>query len=302
MILRGAVFFRLSELFYTLYLLKSLFFNFILKIKPKKSMSKRICIIGLDRNLVEIIKKEHFGSIIHHETIPKYVVNNGILYVERSNSVGMLPVDKVIFHGIYEDDFDFITALTIWGGDCYPNAYAMMNCRLKLPCLARALRVSNFADKRGFVSPNTAVNVQELSVAKWGNWHCGENKAKFDDNWKSTEAAVIERFFDGESVRIVSIGNNHLQIKLEGDDWLKSIHNDKADFMPIDKALLEDTLKIKKAFEMDMIANDYIVGNDGHKYLLEVNHIPNVERFEVVRDIYMKEILAWIKSENKVSE
>ena len=257
-------------------------------------MQKRLCIIGLERDMVQEIRNSYFGPIIFHETVPDFLVFKGRLYIERSNGVGMLPVDKVVFHGIYENDFDLITGLAIWGGACYPNALGMMNCRLKLPCLARALRVSKYNSKRGMISSKTEIKVEEETVAKWGNWHCGENKAKFNSTWISEEASIIEPFFEGNSVRVVSIGDNHLQIKLEGEDWLKSIHSAQAELMEIDPDLLEDTIKVKRAFGLDMIANDYISSIKGGNHLLEVNHIPNVTIFDKLRDIYLTNIVNWI--------
>ena len=260
-------------------------------------MRKRLCVIGLGKEIFQEIKKNYFGPIIFHETIPKYLVAQGKLFVERSNGVGMLEVDKVVFHGIFEKDFDLITALTIWGGACYPNALGMMNCRLKLPCLARALRISKFNSNRGMISEQTEINVREETVAKWGNWHCGENKARFNTHWTSQEAAIIEPFFEGSSVRIVHIGSTSLQVKLEGKDWLKSIHDADANFMEIDQELLEDTLRIKEELALDIIANDYIVSPNGDKHLLEVNHIPNVTRFEKLRATYLSEVIQWINKE-----
>ncbi|MDF1695338.1 MAG: hypothetical protein P1U56_05885 [Saprospiraceae bacterium] len=257
-------------------------------------MKKRLCIIGLEQELAAQIKKSYFGPVIYHVCIPKFIVNKGILYIEKSNGVGFLPVDIVLFHGIYENDLDFITALTIWKGACFPNPYAMMNCRLKLPCLARALRVSKYNSIRGMVSPETTFRVDRDTVAKWGNWHCGENKHRFDSNWTSTEASVLEPFFEGKAVRIVSIGDQHLQINLDGNDWLKSIHHPDAEITDIDSELLEDTLNLKRSFGMEMIANDYIIGVDGQNHLLEVNHIPNVTRFERLQTIYLEEVKRWL--------
>lgn len=258
-------------------------------------MKKRICIIGLTQELVAEITQSFDGMFIHHESsVPQIIVDKGQLLVERNNGAGMLPVDKVIFHGIFPNDFDLLTGLSIWDGPCYPNAHAMMNCRLKLPCLARALKVSKFNSQRGFITAQTSIKIKEERVAKWGNWHCGENKAKFNTSWTSEEASVLEPFFEGESVRVVIIGEQQMQIKLEGKDWLKSIHDNTANFMEIDQELLEDTLNIKEAFGMDMIANDYIVGTNGEKHLLEVNHIPNVTRFEKLQQLYIDEIKIWI--------
>lgn len=258
-------------------------------------MTKRICVIGVEQLEYKAIRKAHFGPMVHHETVPKIMVKNGVLYVERSNGVGMLPVDKVVFHGIYENDFDLITGLAIWGGPCFPNAYAMMDCRLKLPCLVRALKISRFGHPRGFLTKNTEMNTENELVAKWGNWHCGENKHRFTGNWTNDEPAVLEPFFAGSSVRIVIIGDRHWQIKLEGKDWLKSIHDDSADFMEVDAELLADTRKIQTEMSMDIIANDYIVGDNGEKYLLEVNHIPNMTRFQELREAYIETISEWIQ-------
>ena len=44
-------------------------------------------------------------------------------------------------------------------------------------------------------------------VAKWGNWHCGENKARFDERWESEQACIIEDFLPGQAVRVVFIGD-----------------------------------------------------------------------------------------------
>ena len=260
-------------------------------------MQKRLCVIGLDKTVFQEIRKSFFGPVIFHETIPKYLVSKGRLFVQKSNGIGMLEVDKVVFHGIFENDFDLITALTIWGGDCYPNALGMMNSRLKLPCLARALKVSKFNSERGMISENTEINVSEETVAKWGNWHCGENKFKFNKNWISQAPSIIEPFFEGDSVRIVQIGATSLQIKLEGKNWLKSIHDADADFMVIDKELLDDTIKIKKELNLDMIANDYITSSSGEKHLLEVNHIPNVTRFDKLKSVYVSEVINWVNKE-----
>lgn len=254
----------------------------------------RIALIGIEYEEYEVIKSNYIGSIIWHQAIPKIVVNNGVLFIEKENGIGMLPVDKVIYYGIYENDFDFISGLALWNGNCFPNATAMMDCRLKIPCLVKAMKYSKFSSPRGFVSAESEVLVERDTVAKWGNWHCGENKHRFTGLWKSQYPSTIEPYFEGDAVRIMIVGNHIWQIKLEGATWLKSIHPDSACFMEIDQELLNDTLQIKKQMNMDMIGNDYIVCNDGSKYLLEVNHIPNITRFEEVRQAYLETVIHWI--------
>ncbi|MEO1287073.1 MAG: hypothetical protein AAFV93_04840 [Chloroflexota bacterium] len=147
---------------------------------------------------------------------------------------------------------------------------------------------------RDYATANTRISTKHNAVAKWGNWHCGENKERFNSSWIGDEPAIVEPFLDGDAVRIVIIGDRHWQIKLEGDDWLKSIHHETANFMPVDEELLEDTRRIQSAFGLQVIANDYIVTNTGERYLLEVNHIPNVTRFPEIWEVFRDYTVQWL--------
>lgn len=264
-------------------------------------MKQYVCLVGLE---------EHEGAEIcahlaerdipafHRVTLPNIIVQEGVLWVETESRPRYVPVSKMVYHSIYENDLDFMTGLAFWGGPCLPNANAMLDLRLKLPGLVRALKHTRFAFPRGFVTPNTPFqteNEQEM-VAKWGNWHCGENKDRFSTSWTGSEAAVIEPFIVGDSVRLMMIGDQYWQIKLEGRDWLKSLHADSADFMEVDPELLADTQHIKAAFGLQVIGNDYIVGENGRKYLLEVNHIPNVSRFSEIWNAYRDYVVEWVSN------
>lgn len=258
-------------------------------------MRRTLCLIGLERHLSQKISFEYKGAILIHDMLPKYILSpKNDLYIERSNGVGFLKVDIVVYHGIFENDFDFLTALSFWNGPCFPNPLGMLNCRLKLPCLSRALRVTNFGAQRGMIPAGETINSKEAIVAKWGNWHCGENKAQVIGKWSSAETSVLEPYFSGNAVRIVIIGDDYLQIQMDGDDWLKSIHHNKARLMEVDQELLDDSFKLKKAFNLEMIANDYISMDAENKYLLEVNHIPNMTRFDELQTIYLKNVCNWL--------
>jgi len=253
-----------------------------------------VAIIGLDDNQAKVIADEIHQPTVCHMVLPQIMVKDGQLLVENIGRPKYVPVNKVIFHGIYEDDLDFITGLAFWRGDCVPHARAMLDLRLKLPGLIRALEVTRFAEPmRGFASANAFFSADGERVAKWGNWHCGENKERFNGSWRASDPAVIEHFLAGDAVRIVIIGEQAWQIKLEGDTWLKSIHADDAHFMPIDNDLFLDTQHIKEHFGLQIIANDYIVSPDGSKHLLEVNHIPNVTRFPEIWEAYKAYVVDW---------
>lgn len=260
-------------------------------------MREYVCIVGLDESESQEICSRIEQFAIKHEVIPRICVQDGQLWVESGKGAQMLPVTKVVYHGIYEEDFDFITALALWGGACLPNAFAMMNCRLKFPCLVRALQYTRFGEPlRGFAARGSIFDTEVERVAKWGNWHCGENKARFTDQWQAHEPSIIEHFLQGQAVRVVIVGDRVWQIKLEGDDWLKSIHHTNASFMDIDQELLEDTYTLQAVFGLEIIANDYIVTDKGTKHLLEVNHIPNVTRFPEIWHTYRDYVVNWIHS------
>lgn len=257
---------------------------------------ERICIIGLDEPEVAQLRERIDLPIIAHEGLPRILVRGGELLVEPRRGPGWITASKVIFHSIYEHDLEFIAALALWGGPCLPNADAMMDCRLKLPCLVRALRHTRFGQPlREYASPHTPFTADGESVAKWGNWHCGENKARFRGTWESQEPCIIEPFLPGQAIRIVLVGGRYWQINLAGEDWLKSIHAPDAALMEVDQDLLEDTRNIQKAFGLEVVANDYIVGNQGSKHLLEVNHIPNVTRFPEIWEAYRDYAVEWVR-------
>lgn len=258
-------------------------------------MTDTVCIIGLDEPEFTQIQERVTIPIIAHEVLPGIIVQDGQLKVEARRGPRLVPVAKVVFHAIFEHDLDFITALALWGGPTLPNAHSMIDCRLKFPCLVRALKHTRFgAPLRGYAAPRTRFFTETEKVAKWGNWHCGENKERFTDSWYSDEPCIIEDFLPGDAVRVVLIGDQAWQIKLAGAGWLKSIHPAEADFMPLDVELHADTQALREAFGLEIIANDYIIGPDGDKHLLEVNHIPNVTRFPPIWEAYCDFVVDWI--------
>lgn len=257
----------------------------------------RVCLIGLDQEEITSIQSRLSTQVLAHDLLPKIRVRDGELYVSSDSMGTFLPVSKVVFHGIFEHDHDLISGLALWGGPCLPDARAMMDCRLKLPCLVRALQFTEFgAPARGFVSRETTYHPSKESVAKWGNWHCGENKFRFESDWTSNEPSIIEPFIEGTAVRVVLIGDRAWQIQLEGDSWLKSIHHASAAFMGADEKLVRDTRKVAQGFGLEIMANDYIVDRDGLPHLLEVNHIPNVTRFPEIWSAYADYVVDWCES------
>lgn len=251
---------------------------------------KRLLLVGLEPREIELIRKKVNILVIAYDMLPNAKLVEGRLYVESLKTPEKyLEVHKVIYHGIIENDFDFINMLALWNGECLPNPLGMLDCRLRHPALVRALRVSKFSSaKRGMsIKPENWSSQTEV-VAKWGNWHCGENKHKFSGTWQTQESTVFEPFIKGEAVRIMLIGKTAWQIQLTGEDWLKSIHHQDSDEMPIDPELLEDAQNLAQHFGLEMVGIDYMVAENGEKHLLEVNHIPNVTVFPFVNKVFIE--------------
>jgi hypothetical protein len=259
-------------------------------------MTDYVLIVGLDEAESAAIQERLEQPAIAHVVLPKIMIKDGQLWAESDRGPRLLPISSVIYHGIYEDDLDFISALALWAGPCLPNPRAMMDCRLKLPCLVRALDYTRFGDRRGYAAPYVRFDSDIEQVAKWGNWHCGENKERFTGMWTAEQPSIVEPFIHGQAVRVVVIGERAWQIRLEGDDWLKSIHHAQAAFMDVDAELLDDTWCLKTGFGLEIIANDYIVADDGSRHLLEVNHIPNVTRFPEIWEAYRDYAVEWVNT------
>jgi hypothetical protein len=258
---------------------------------------QRLLIVGLDEPEYVEIRNRVAKPIVYFDLLPHLRLDRGRLLVEKPNSFGtFLPVARVVFHGIIEDDFPFITALALWGGPCLPNARGMMDCRLRLPCLVRALEVTRFgALRRGYADKGTVVETETDTVAKWGEWHCGENKERFRGPWKCEVPTLLEPFINGEAVRVHLMGERFWQIRMRGDDWKKSLHHADAGFMTTDLELLEDARRLQKHFGLEMLAVDYMVDENGSKHLLEVNHIPNVTVFPEIREAYLDWAAEWAR-------
>ncbi|PHS14480.1 MAG: hypothetical protein COA78_05645 [Blastopirellula sp.] len=260
-------------------------------------MNKRTCLIGFDEPELEELKSRISGPIVSHSTMPNYNVVAGELFVDKESGGWQVPVDRVVFHGIFENDYDLFIALCLWGGNCFPNPLGMLNCRKKHACLVRALSQTEFPGKNlGFVLAGNSVSVEDEQVAKWGDWHCGENKERLIGEWEAPFASTLEPFIQGQAVRVVLLGDEILQIHLEGVDWLKSIHDDTAGFMSVDPELESDTRNLAKYFDLEVIANDYMIAENGSKYLLEVNHIPNVTRFPEIWKRYSQLVINWCEN------
>jgi hypothetical protein len=256
----------------------------------------RVSIIGHDQPEADALRDRLGAPVICHEMLPRIRLWKGQLAVESpERDEHYLRVSHVVFHGIFEDDLPILSALALWGGPCFPRPGAMMDCRLRIPCLVRALEATRFGRlARGYSDRSSRFVTEGDCVAKWGEWHCGENKERFSGEWTATEPTLFEEFVAGEAVRVQLIGERAGQYRLGGSDWRRSIHHESSSQMPLDPELEEDARRLQRHFGLEIAGIDYMIARDGSKHLLEVNHIPTVTAFADVRDAYIEHVVGWL--------
>ena len=256
----------------------------------------RLLIVGLDRpESSEIVARTGLPAVVH-VSLPRLKLVRDVLHAERAGAAGsFLPVSRVIFHGIFEDDFDALAALALWGGPCLPSGRGLMDCRLRIPCLARARAVSRFGRlPRSWADRGTTLDVgNQPLVAKWGNWHAGQDKERFTGRRVCDMPTTVEEFVPGTAVRVMMVGGRAWQLRLGGGTWNRSIDDPAAATTDADPDLVDDTRRLQSHFDLAVIGNGYLVGDDGGRHLLEVNAPPTVTRFPDVRAAYLDHAVAW---------
>jgi hypothetical protein len=224
-----------------------------------------VALIGLEREEIDELKARVDCRFTSFDLMPKVQLRDQQLYLAHFGTWDWRgPVTKVVFHGIFEDDLPSIAALALWGGRCLPSAHGLLDCRPRIANLARVRKVSRFATlPRSYTDTGTTFRTESPSVAKWGEWHCGEGKEQFTGEWPAQEPTLVEPFLDGDAVRVTAIGDALFQLRLGGDDWKKSIHHASACFMPLDPALADDLRRLRDHFDLLVCAADYIIARDG---------------------------------------
>ena len=78
-------------------------------------MTDHVLIVGLDEPEYTQIIERIDVPVAAHEVLPRINVQGGRLYAEATRSPRMVPISRVVYHGIFEDDHDFIAGLALSG-------------------------------------------------------------------------------------------------------------------------------------------------------------------------------------------
>jgi glutathione synthase/RimK-type ligase-like ATP-grasp enzyme len=162
---------------------------------------------------------------------------------------------------------------------CFPSPYILSNMIDRHYVLSQCV-------KAGFVSHNVVQTYYNENlkfnfpvVLKTGNSHRGHDKYLIFDNdfpkWDGI--ATLEPYFDGESVRILIIGNDIFGLKLENhESWIKNASG--AEVYPFDPsdALVNHAKSVAKFWGLEIAGVDYILEENGSFHFLEINQFPGI--------------------------
>ena len=82
-----------------------------------------LLLVGLDEPETTELRRRLDRPVLAFETLPRIRVDRERLLVEHPNFMNhFVPVERVAYHAIFEDDLDFLTALALWGGPCLSGA------------------------------------------------------------------------------------------------------------------------------------------------------------------------------------
>lgn len=116
-------------------------------------------------------------------------------------------------------------------------------------------------------------------VLKVGNEHRGEGKhliRSSADLVRFDGIATMEPFFDGESVRVLVLGEHAFGAKLRHEStWVKNAPGASIEPWQPDAALVEHARRAARLFGLDVAGVDYVIDASG-PHFLELNPFPRV--------------------------
>lgn len=258
--------------------------------------------IGLDREMVARIRaaisQQH---IIAYDNIPDMYSMNGKLYVESPNIMGkFLKVDFVLWYGYFPEKNSVSAMKTIALSDAlsFPSVRSTIVHEDRALSLIKCRKADDSLPlPRGWIPPNTQVEIEPGTVAKFGNIHCGENKVRIDEPTMRAfdEGAIVEPFISGKSRRILIVGQKAWQIDYESDDWRKNV-NAKTTVTKLFGGHMQDNVdpwlvlratNMASKLSLHIVGADYI-GERGHWQLLEANAYPGLEDIPEAQEEFVR--------------
>lgn len=253
--------------------------------------------IGLEPHVVEELKRA-LGHIVAHDALPRVYSRKGQAFVESPSVWGSyLRPRGVLYYCYFDNPGTARRALALSSTPTFPDVRATLPHDDKALSLIAAVKVDPAAPiARGFIPAEQDIQLAEgeTCVAKWGAWHCGEGKERFRGTARTPEPAVLEPFVDGESHRVLIVGNRAWQLRYKSDDWRKNV-SAAVNEVPADSRLVARARATAGSLGLTVAGIDYILTGDA-AVLLEVNAYPGLDQAAGAEREFIDLAIAWGKT------
>ena len=197
----------------------------------------------------------------------------------------------VIYYGYFEDAGAPRRALALSSIPTFPDVGATLLLDERPMALLLASRADETSPARGFVPAGTDLNLQREQVVKWGNRHCGDDKARINGASRVATDAIVEPFVAGRSERVLLIGDQLWHLRYESTDWRKNVAATVTTIEP-EPLLVARARRTAERLGLSVAGVDYIV-NDGGATLLEVNAYPGFDDADGAPEAFVSLAAAW---------
>lgn len=192
---------------------------------------------------------------------------------------------------------------SIMNGDipCWPPPNALIEMLDRHRVMQRCIDHGLVTNNKVFVSTVgealAKAGDSENWVVKTGNEHRGLGKYLWEDDWSRelefTDLVTVEPFYEGESVRVLIIGDREFGIRMTNEDsWIKNAPGAEKHLWDTSKrpGIVNHARKVADHFGLDVAGVDYIVDKDDKYHFLEVNQYPGLAGFDDIGE-YAKTFL-----------
>ncbi len=166
---------------------------------------------------------------------------------------------------------------------CWPNPKSLLRMTDRHKVLEEC-NTYGLINHKIYQSDEFAYQIDFPFVLKTGTEHRGIGKylirsVKDIPEWDGI--ATMEPYFDGESVRVLIIGQSTFSFKVTNDySWIKNGPGADIEKVSVSNELVEHAKDAARYFNLDVAGVDYIVEDDGTYHFLEINQYPGLGLFE----------------------
>jgi len=221
-------------------------------------------------------------TTVPSKLVPSEYVTNRLRRSNRPREVisGLIHYADVSDKSIEIDNLKMIIDKKI---SCWPNPKVLLKMTDRHKVLEEC-KAYGLVDHEIYQSDEFVYQIEFPFVLKVGTEHRGIGKhliqsVKDIPEWEGI--ATMEPFFEGESVRVLIIGNDTFSFKVTNEtSWIKNGPGADIEKVSVSDELVEHAKNAARYFGLDIAGVDYIVEKDGTPHFLEINQYPGLGLFD----------------------